>query len=182
MKMVRYFYVLDIDGCLCPSVYANIKHDNSIPPQSSLSKALVEVQPFSWVGMLASEIGCLNASVTVITGRSACHNDITRAWLEKTMRTSRFDLLNVEWNGTYPTRDESYNDYVVRKSMMISARVLDMYLVNCLSGESMQFNIYEDDLRVIERVRRMLNEALKNVNEVLTRYLVVKDGNVDVAG
>lgn len=131
--------IVDIDGCLCPSIFANLKHnDNNNLRNHGFEKQLSEVKPFKW----ATEWDWRQYdNITVITGRLRDHNDVTFGWLVKVLG-KKIELKNTEWDDSYPTREESHKDYVKKKVHAI----VD---VICIRGIDKCCEIFEDSEDII---------------------------------
>jgi len=144
VKMSR-IAIVDIDGCLCPSIFANIKHnDNNKLKSAEFEQALAEVEPYTWARDWDWSENQYR-TIIVITGRLYEWNYITAKWLVKLFNSKFFELINVEWNDSYATREESYKDYVRRKVESI------IYHVEKYDGE--HADIFEDDKNILDGLR-----------------------------
>ena len=132
--------ILDIDGCLCASQYVNIKHnDNSRLLSKEFQLRLRSNLPFPWVKRFKWDY---YEKLHFITGRMEAHHLVTMEWLRDIFPDQTATLHHVEWNDSYETRQQSYEDYVKRKT----AAIIDQY-ENTMTTDYV--DVFEDDARVM---------------------------------
>jgi len=151
--------IVDVDDTLCPSIFKNIVHnDNGLLRTPGFEKQLMEVTPYKW----AREWDWKQYDKIVVnTGRLVEWNDITRNWLFG-MIPVPVEIINVEWDDSYPTREESYKDYVKRKIFIILHVIKD-------SGSFESCHVFEDTEDIIQ----VLTDNTADIMDVLINWLLV---------
>ena len=154
--------IVDIDGCLCESIYTNIKHnDNAQLLSDEFEKALEEVTPFEWAKKFDWS---QYEHVHVITGRMTEHHDVTMRWLQANFPWTNVTVEHTSWDDSYATRAESYADYVKRKADKIIDVFDETFCCDLV-------DVFEDDTRVMERI---INETTGI--DSFNRYFLVAGG------
>jgi len=145
--------ILDIDGTLCPSVFANIRHnDNSLLCTPEFEERLRTVQAFPWV---VKHDWAQYRYIIVITGRLQKWRDLTYTWLqEHGIEIFSFDIHEIEWDDSLPTREDSYNDYARRKVLRISREIA----TRLAGSKNARVTVYEDDKNVLYHVNEMWSD------------------------
>ena len=136
--------IVDIDGCLCESIFKNLGHnDNDKLKNKEFEEKLAGVKPYDWA---VKHDWSKYKKISVVTGRLETHNHVTGTWLTKLFGRD-FELYNTEWNDKLPTRKDSYDDYVRRKSIKIFDEMVRMF-----NDKTDKFDIFEDDKNVLKEL------------------------------
>ena len=131
--------IVDIDGCLCESIFKNLgNNDNDKLRNDEFERKLASVSPYEWA--IAHDWFQYN-KIIVITGRLTDHNHITRGWLSWLFSRSDFELYNTEWDDSLPTREDSYEDYVLKKADKILSEMVRLEEETGI----LHFDVFEDD-------------------------------------
>lgn len=91
----------------------------------------------------------------IVTGRLPEHKKATmervhELFCEVDSLKPRWSFVSVKWDGTFPTRKESYDDYVKRKADRLSDLYQEWNMVLCVSDIQHEIHIYEDDKNVLD--------------------------------
>jgi hypothetical protein len=164
--------ILDIDGTLCPSIFSNdrLQNDNRNTLTSSFLCDLRCVKAYEWVQMRfwnPANIHC------IITGRMREHEDLTRWWFHHWTNRTLNSYTSVEWDDTFATRDESYQHYIVQKTVAICCTVDGFNNSAKITGVAFEFVIVEDDEHVLTRLWEMRPDVRRSL-------WIVRDGRAPV--
>jgi hypothetical protein len=153
--------LLDVDGTLCPSIFANITHNDNSRFDDVFLEKLRNVEPYPWVGEWDWEQ--YHAPCIIVTGRLSDWNKLTWRWLDRWTRIGYlWDYTeNIHWDDSLPTREESYKKYVQQKTLKL------LELIARYNYAGYHVDVFEDDGNVIARLN-FLNQDVFDI----TRYIV----------
>jgi hypothetical protein len=165
--------LLDIDGTLCESFFANVKHNDNGKFDAEFLDRLSKVEPYPWVkewdweqysktpGNMQTMIFC--------TGRLRWWNWLTAEWLINCFGgyVIQDEIINIHWDDSLPTREESYKKYVQQKTLKL------LELVARYNYEGYHVDVFEDDRKVLTHLGA---HDYRHVD--FTRY-IVEDGIIN---
>ena len=146
-------------NALTPEFLAMLRHLNPTP--------WFERNRAQWYG---------NVNV-IVTGRLPEHKKDTmdrvhELFCEVESQKARWSFVSVKWDDTFSTREESYRDYVKRKSDRLSDFYQEWNTTLCVSNIPNTIHIYEDDKNVLEELSFLgKNASLFLMNEDGTKAM-----------
>lgn len=166
-ETIKRTAIIDIDDTLGPSPFKNILHnDNSLLETPEFQKKLKEMPVFPWVKDWNWE---QYSQIIPITGRLQRWNGITYSYLREEIvkNAPLVGIINIEWDDTLPTRDDSYNNYVRRKILKT------VYHITHLNYYGEHVDVFEDNSEVIGALL-----ALRDLSIFKLTLFWVKDGHL----
>jgi len=108
----------------------------------------------------------------IVTGRLPEHKDVTmervyELFCEVDSLKKKWSFVSVKWDDTFPTRKESYDDYVKRKAETLVKLYHNWGVVLADSNVSYEIRVYEDDKNVLDEM---------GSNQHLKQFLMNEDG------
>lgn len=161
--------IIDIDGCLCPSIFANIKHNDNGKFTPEFVRKLETVKPYQW----AREWDWKQyEKKRIITGRITEWKVLSERWLGKLFNEPvwgpgakcNYLVTCVEWDDSLESREASGKDYIRRKVLKCAENIaFHLYL-------GYEVDVFEDDLCIITDLKQMWDSLLFRDN--ITIYQV----------
>ena len=165
--MRKYVQILDVDGCLCPSIFTNdrLQNDNRNCLKPAFLADLAALPMHPWAVQELNDEHVETWMRLLITGRLPEMENLTLDWWEKHVHIGPNPVFtSVPWNDKMATREASHRDYVGRKGRMIANTI--QFVVS--ARPDVHCIIWEDDVDVLQHV--MFNTT--NETDVISLWLV----------
>jgi hypothetical protein len=150
--MRKYVQIIDVDGCLCPSIFTNdrLQNDNAncLKPEFLADLAALPMHPWAVQEFLISPHHDTWMRL-LITGRLPEMEQLTLDWWGEHVDAGPAPVfISVPWNDKLTTREDSHRDYVVRKAR----RIADTIQFAVSARPDVHCIVWEDDEDVLEKL------------------------------